>query len=97
MRIAHELGLASEEAPALFYALLLKDLGCSTNASKVCCLFGADDRVTKADLKTTNWTNTIASAGYVARHVAPGGSMLEKASRFVAVATGGQRSSPRSS
>ena len=30
-------------APSTFYALLLKDAGCSSNASKVAALFGTDD------------------------------------------------------
>jgi putative nucleotidyltransferase with HDIG domain len=91
MRIARELALPEEAAGALFYGLLLKDLGCSSNASKVACLFGSDDRNTKCDLKTTDWTNTFASLGYVMRNVAAGGSALNKASRFLAVAAGGQR------
>ena len=91
MRIATELGLCAEDQSALFYGLLLKDLGCSSNASKVCYLFGSDDRATKADLKTTNWTSLGASMKYVARNVAPGASMLRKATQFIKVATGGQR------
>lgn len=91
MRIARELGLSISDQSALFYALLLKDLGCSSNASKVCYLFGTDDRATKCDLKTTDWTRTSESMQYVARNVVRDGSMLQKASRFVAVAARGQK------
>jgi HD-GYP domain-containing protein (c-di-GMP phosphodiesterase class II) len=35
MRIADRLGLDEERRSALFYALLLKDAGCSSNASKM--------------------------------------------------------------
>ncbi len=56
MRLADEIGLNAEERSALFYALLLKDLGCSSNSAKVCWLFGDDDRRGKRDLKTVNWT-----------------------------------------
>lgn len=31
MRLGQELGLSSDSLSALFYALLLKDAGCSTN------------------------------------------------------------------
>src|SRR3954468_20868825 len=55
MRLAKEIYLSAKQRTALFYALLLKDLGCSSNASKLSHLFGADDRQTKCDLKTTNW------------------------------------------
>src|SRR3954466_15291303 len=54
MRIAREVYLMPRQRQALFYALLLKDLGCSSNASKVCHLFGADDRSAKSNLKTAN-------------------------------------------
>ena len=33
--------------PAPFYALLLKDAGCSSNAARMCSLFGADDLAVK--------------------------------------------------
>lgn len=91
MRIGREIGLDVADLSALFYALLLKDLGCSSNASKVCYLFQADDRATKSDLKTTDWTKLSQSIQYVARNVHPGGSVLQKAGRFLAVATAGQK------
>ena len=40
MRMGREIGISKTESSALFYALLLKDLGCSSNSSKVCYLFG---------------------------------------------------------
>jgi len=55
MRIAEELRLPPADLSALYYALLLKDLGCSSNAAKMCYLFGADDRKVKRNLKTVNW------------------------------------------
>ena len=91
MRIGRELGLRPADASALFYALLLKDLGCSSNASKVCYLFGSDDRSTKNDLATTDYRSMTGSLAYVARNVAPEGSLLTKASRFIAVAAGGKK------
>ena len=56
MRLAREIYLSPKQRSALFYALLLKDLGCSSNASRVCYLFSADDRRAKRELKTSNWT-----------------------------------------
>src|SRR5690349_5631787 len=55
MRLADELRLPAADRSALFYALLLKDLGCSSNAAKMCYLFGADDRVVKRGVKTIDW------------------------------------------
>src|SRR5277367_4864177 len=51
MRLARELRLSADQSSALFYALLLKDLGCSSNSSKMCYLFGSDDRAAKRDAK----------------------------------------------
>jgi len=90
MRIAGELSLSHDETCALFYGLLLKDLGCSSNASKVCALFGADDRQLKCDLKTTNWTSMMDSVGYVARNIGMGGSLWNKVSRVATLAAKGQ-------
>ena len=91
MRLARELRLPTSSSTALFYGLLLKDLGCSSNASKMCYLFGADERVAKRDIKTIDWSHVSRSVGYIARTVAPQGSILRKAAKFVQVAAGGTR------
>ena len=91
MRMGRELGLSASDSSALFYALLLKDLGCSSNASKVCYLFGSDDRATKQDLATSDFRSIAGSVAYVARNVSTEGSLLQKASRFIAVAAGGKK------
>lgn len=91
MRVARQIRLSSEECSALFYALLLKDLGCSSNASKLCYLFGADDRAAKQSLKTVEWTSIGPSIGYIARTVAPGGALWHKIGRFMKVALAGRR------
>src|SRR5215510_11136059 len=59
MRLAQTLGLSDEQQSHLFYALLMKDLGCSSNAARFSVLFGADDHDVKADLKVTNWTHAL--------------------------------------
>jgi hypothetical protein len=53
MTIGESLGLAQDQRPALFYALLLKDAGCSSTSSGVAALFEADDFEVKKTLKTT--------------------------------------------
>ncbi len=91
MRIARELRLPADESSALFYALLMKDLGCSSNSERMCSLFGSDDRATKAAIKTVEWTSTARSLGYVARSAAVGLSMWSRARHFVRVIGAGQR------
>ena len=48
MRLGEQLGLDDEERSALFYALLLKDAGCSSNAARLSSLFAADDHADQA-------------------------------------------------
>jgi putative nucleotidyltransferase with HDIG domain len=91
MRIAEEYGLDDEQRSALFYGLLLKDLGCSSNAAKVASLFGADDLKTKRDFKTTDWPRLTQSMSYILRNIAPGGTLVQKAGRFLAIGVSGQR------
>ncbi len=91
MRLAQEIGLGEAERGALFYALLLKDLGCSSNAAKVCYLFGADDRTVKHGFKFTDWQSTLKSLPYIVKNVAPGGSPWERVEKFLRVAIAGTK------
>lgn len=57
MRLAHALGLPSEQLANLYYALLLKDVGCSSNAGRLCQIIGGgDERRVKAGVKLEDWT-----------------------------------------
>lgn len=87
MRVAEELELDEERKSALFYALLLKDLGCSSNAAKLQYLFGSDDQPAKRDLKTRDWTRPLEALRYTLANVATGGSLLEKVRHFLRVAS----------
>jgi HD-GYP domain-containing protein (c-di-GMP phosphodiesterase class II) len=91
MRLGETLGLSGRQRSALFYTLLLKDLGCSSNAARVAFLFAADDRVVKRDLKITDWPRWLEAARYVMRNAAPGASPVERALRVLAIGLRGQR------
>ena len=52
MHIGREIGLSEREQWELYYTLLLKDLGCSSNAARICELYLADDRHFKRDFKS---------------------------------------------
>ena len=91
MRIGGRIGLDEERCSALFYALLLKDTGCSSNASRVASLFGADDFAVKRDFKVVDWSRLPRAAGYVARNVSPNGGLWSKLRHFVSVSKKGQR------
>jgi putative nucleotidyltransferase with HDIG domain len=85
MRIAEELQLSTDQRSALFYALLMKDLGCSSNAARFAALFGADDQQVKADLKVTDWPRAIDAYHFVSRNVAPGQFWLTRTWQILGV------------
>ena len=72
MRLGAEIDLSDSDRSDLFYALLLKDAGCSANANRMAVLFAADDRAAKATSKLVDWTNPRAAFVWSLRTVAPG-------------------------
>ena len=86
MRIAEAIGLDIEQRSALYYALLLKDAGCSSNAGRMAALFGADDRVVKPRMKVVDWHARGRLAFETARAVAPGRGFFDRALQFIAIA-----------
>lgn len=52
MHIGRAVGLADDALWDLYYTLLLKDLGCSSNAARICELYLTDDLAFKRDFKT---------------------------------------------
>jgi HD-GYP domain-containing protein (c-di-GMP phosphodiesterase class II) len=53
-QIGAELGLDAAAIWELYYALPLKDLGCSSNAARICQLYMVDDIAFKRDFHTVN-------------------------------------------
>ena len=51
MHVGREIGLGQAELFDLYYTLLLKDLGCSSNAARICQLYLTDDLKFKHDFK----------------------------------------------
>ncbi len=87
MRIAEELGLPLDMRADLYYALLMKDSGCSTNASRMFQILGTDDIKAKRDVKTTDWTRTTwESLQYAISHVRTGAPFLERVRGLAQVA-----------
>ncbi|MFM5782723.1 HD-GYP domain-containing protein [Aeromonas caviae] len=50
-RLGEQLGLDARQRHDLYYTLLLKDLGCSSNAARICELYLTDDLHFKRDFK----------------------------------------------
>jgi HD-GYP domain-containing protein (c-di-GMP phosphodiesterase class II) len=51
VHIGRSIGLSEHQLWELYYTLLLKDLGCSSNAARICELYLADDLQFKRDFK----------------------------------------------
>jgi len=87
MRLATEIGMSVAEQSDLYYALLLKDAGCSSNASKLFHILSADEIRAKGDVKLTDWTRVgWESLHYALTHVATGAPFLERVRTLVQVA-----------
>jgi putative nucleotidyltransferase with HDIG domain len=54
IHIGRELGLPEAEIWELYYTLLMKDVGCSSNAARICQLYMTDDIAFKRDFMTIN-------------------------------------------
>ena len=79
MRIAEEIGIPLATRADLYYAFLMKDAGCSTNASRMVQILGSDDIRAKRDVKTADWTKIgWESLQYALSHVKPGAPFLER-------------------
>lgn len=51
LQIADALGLNESQKSDLYYTILLKDLGCSSNAARICALYLVNDLTFKQDFK----------------------------------------------
>lgn len=76
MRIAQQIGMPEESQGALFYALLLKDLGSTSNAAELSQQFQADDRALKQANRLVDWTDRADATKYLFRHARAGSSSL---------------------
>lgn len=76
--IGRALGLSPQDLDDLYYTLLLKDLGCSSNAARICELYEADDRAFKQGYKTVG-TGLAATIHFIASRTAKAASLPRRA------------------
>jgi HD-GYP domain-containing protein (c-di-GMP phosphodiesterase class II) len=94
MRLADQLQLSDADKSQLYYAILLKDAGCSSNAARIYQIFDSDDRDTKRNLKTTDWTRPLEGFRYVRDNAAIGKSLYERVCRIVKIAANNHEDVP---
>ena len=90
MRLAEELELNAATRSDLFYALLLKDAGCTANAARMAALFGADDHIAKRTSKRVDWSGRLPAFVWSLRTVAPGGTVRARLDRLLAIKSEGE-------
>ena len=90
MRLAAELGFDAAARSDLFYALLLKDAGCTANAARMAALFGADDHEAKHSAKRVDWARPWPAFRWSVRTVAPGQPVRARLDRLLAIKSEGE-------
>lgn len=94
MQLARTLGLSSpEDQSDLFYALLLKDAGCSSNAERVAQLFGGTDQEAKRAVWLRDWRKLTQQMAYALEYVEPTGTIGMRLRRLVQLALRGRKES----
>jgi putative nucleotidyltransferase with HDIG domain len=86
MRLGEAAGLSEEQRGDLYYALLLKDAGCSSNASRMAALFGSDDRAIKPSMKIVDWDDRARLALETWHNTGQSGSLVSRLRYFVGIA-----------
>lgn len=91
MRLAQAIGLPAAEQSDLFYALLLKDAGCSSNATRVHQLFGGTDQHAKRAVWLRDWRKFREQLAYALEVVEPEGTLVQRFRKFATLAMLGPR------
>ena len=81
LAIGQALGLPDAELRELYYTVMMKDLGCSSNAARLCQLYLSDDLGLKRDFKTVS-DSLPKVLGFVFAHTGLNAGLAE---RFKAV------------
>ena len=88
MHIGQQLGLPAEQRWELYYTLLLKDLGCSSNASRICELYLSDDLAFKRDFKWVDGSLPQVLR-FVLRHTGPAAGLMDRLKALGGILTNG--------
>jgi HD-GYP domain-containing protein (c-di-GMP phosphodiesterase class II) len=87
MKLADALRLSPDDASDLFYAALLKDAGCSSNAARVFQMFGGpDEHATKRAVWLRDWRKLDQKVRYAFEWVEPEGDFFARVRQFLKLA-----------
>lgn len=88
MHIGHRLGLGDAALSDLYYTLLLKDIGCSSNAARLCQLYLANDLQFKSDYKFIDHT-LPQLLGFILTHTGMKQNLAERFRAIIHIARNG--------
>lgn len=88
MHIGRRLGLADAALSDLYYTLLLKDVGCSSNAARLCQLYLANDLQFKSDYKFIYHT-LPQLLGFILSHTGMKENLAERFRAIIHIARNG--------
>ena len=77
VHVGREIGMGEVELAELYYTVLLKDLGCSSNAARICELYLADDLSFKREFKLIDGS-LGAALRFVVAQTARGSGVAER-------------------
>jgi HD-GYP domain-containing protein (c-di-GMP phosphodiesterase class II) len=78
MRLGRHLGLSEATLAELYYTLLLKDLGCSSNAARICELYITNDLAFKRDIKQLDDADFLSTVQFALEHTGIGSSLWQR-------------------
>jgi HD-GYP domain-containing protein (c-di-GMP phosphodiesterase class II) len=83
LRLADALALTAADRSDLYYAMLLKDAGCSSSAARMAEIFAADDLELKRIAKRLDFTSPRQAIGFTMRQAGRADSSLVRARRVL--------------
>jgi HD-GYP domain-containing protein (c-di-GMP phosphodiesterase class II) len=90
MHVGQKLGLPSDQLWELYYTVLLKDLGCSSNASRICELYLTDDLSFKRDFKLVDGSLPQVLR-FVLRHTGQTAGLVDRLKAVTGILTNGDK------
>jgi hypothetical protein len=95
LRLADALALPEGDRASLYYAMLLKDAGCSSSSARMTEIFAADDLELKRIAKSIDFTSPRQAIAFTMREAGRGDSTLSRARRVLTALRGmAQEGSP---
>ena len=82
MQVGDTLGMTAAQLSDLYYTLLLKATGCSSNAARLWELYGGDERLVKHDYKTVDAQSVLALGRFLLEHTGPGEPLRRRVQRL---------------